>query len=70
MDTNDLLPKGITVRQLRIALTWIDNQEMTIRQLRRALFDLDNQDTPIDIDEIKPLSFVGSVVNEPFPTAK
>ncbi len=67
MNLNDVVG-GITVRQLRIVLSYIDDQEMTVRQLRKALFDLDNQDGVL-IDEIKPLSFAGSVVNEPYPTA-
>ena len=35
---------NITIRQLRQALTAIDNQEMTVRQLREILFEEEEQD--------------------------
>lgn len=34
----------ITIRQLRQALTAIDNQEMTIKELRAKLFEQEEQD--------------------------
>lgn len=34
----------ITIRQLRQALTAIENQEMTIRELRAKLFEQEEQD--------------------------
>lgn len=40
----------VTARQLRIALTALDNQDMTIWELRTKLFKLDDQDTPVVIE--------------------
>ena len=38
----------MTIRELRQALTQIDNQEMTVAQLRRLLYDQDDQDQPVE----------------------
>lgn len=35
----------ITIRQIRQALTAIDDQEMTVKELRAKLFEQEEQDT-------------------------
>ncbi len=39
-----------TVRQLRVALYEIEDQQMTIAELRKKLFDAVEQDAPIKVD--------------------
>lgn len=43
----------MTIRELRIALINIENQEMTVRELRRRLFDEENQEVSINVAMIK-----------------
>lgn len=38
----------MTIRELRKALTEIDNQTMTVKELRAILFEHDDQDKEID----------------------
>ena len=41
----------ITIRELRKALFWVDNQKMTIEELRKLLFEIENQDEKLDEDK-------------------
>lgn len=40
--------KKMTIRELRAALTEIDNQNMTVQELRAILFDQEDQDQELN----------------------
>ena len=44
--------QGITARQLRDILFYVDEQEMTVRQLRYRLWDLHHQDKELNANKL------------------
>ncbi|MCC8157286.1 MAG: hypothetical protein LIO54_08425 [Oscillospiraceae bacterium] len=47
----------MTFRELRQALTEIDNQEMTIKELRDILFELEDQDAQVKDNDLLKITF-------------
>lgn len=47
----------MTIRELRQALTEVDNQQMTVKELRDILFEIENQDKVIEDNDILKITF-------------
>jgi Ca2+-binding EF-hand superfamily protein len=45
----------MTIRELRVALTAVENQNMTVAEMRKMLFNLDNQDATVQIGDFVTL---------------
>jgi len=47
----------MTIRELRQALTHVDNQEMTIKELRELLFEEDDQEQEANFANIMRITY-------------
>ena len=47
----------MTTRELRQALTEIDNQNLTVRELRAILFEQENQDRELQENDLFKLAY-------------
>ena len=48
----------MTIRELRQALSEIDNQNMTVKELRAILFEQDEQDKELTSNDLLKITYV------------